>query len=240
MPVLTLTEKLDQLDSRYEEMTQQLSSADITADSSRFQKLAKQHAELSEIVAKHREYKRLEKDLAGAHQMVLEAEDAEMKQMAHDEEKHLSERKEIVEDELKVLLLPKDPNDEKNVVLEIRAGTGGDEATLFAAEIFRMYSRYAETQGWKVEVLESSPSSLGGLKEVIASIAGNKVYSKLKYESGVHRVQRVPVTETAGPRPHVGDHGGGAAGSRRRRGQDRSRRTSASIRSAPRVPADSR
>jgi len=198
MPVLTLTEKLDQLDSRYEEMTQQLSSAEIVADSSRFQKLAKQHSELSEIVAKHREYKQIEKDLAGAHQMVLEADDAEMKQMAHDEEKQLTERKEVVERELKLLLLPKDPNDEKNVIVEIRAGTGGDEAALFAAELFRMYSRYAETQNWKVEVLESSPSSLGGLKEIVASISGNKVYSKLKYESGVHRVQRVPATETQG------------------------------------------
>ena len=198
MPVLTLTEKLDQLDSRYEEMTQQLSSADVTADSSRFQKLAKQHAELSEIVAKHREYKQIAKDLAGAHQMVVEADDPEMKQMAHDEEKHLAERKEAVEHELKLLLLPKDPNDEKNVIVEIRAGTGGDEAALFAAELFRMYSRYAETQNWKVEVLESSPSSLGGLKEIVASISGNKVYSKLKYESGVHRVQRVPATETQG------------------------------------------
>ena len=198
MPVLTLTEKLDQLDSRYEEMTQQLSTADVMADSSRFQKLAKQHAELSEIVTKHREYKQIEKDLAGARQMVLEADDAEMKQMAHDEEKQLTERKETVEHELKLLLLPKDPNDEKNVIVEIRAGTGGDEAALFAAELFRMYSRYAETQGWKVEVLESSPSSLGGLKEIVASISGNKVYSKLKYESGVHRVQRVPATETQG------------------------------------------
>ena len=198
MPVLTLTEKLDQLDSRYEEMTQQLSSAEVVADSSRFQKLAKQHAELSEIVAKHREYKQIEKDLAGAHQMVLEADEPEMKQMAHDEEKHLSERKETVEHELKLLLLPKDPNDEKNVIVEIRAGTGGDEAALFAGELFRMYSRYAETQNWKVEVLESSPSSLGGLKEIVASISGNKVYSKLKYESGVHRVQRVPATETQG------------------------------------------
>ena len=198
MPVLTLTEKLDQLDSRYEEMTQQLSSADVISDSSRFQKLAKQHAELSEIVGKHREYKQIEKDLAGAHQMVLEADDAELKQMAHDEEKHLAERKDAVAHELKLLLLPKDPNDEKNVIVEIRAGTGGDEAALFAAELFRMYSRYAETQNWKVEVLESSPSSLGGLKEIVASISGNKVYSKLKYESGVHRVQRVPATETQG------------------------------------------
>ena len=198
MAVLTLTEKLDQLDSRYEEMTQQLSSPEVVNDSARLQKIAKQHAELEEIVAKHREYKQIEKDLAGAHQLFLEADDAEMKQMAHEEEKALAARKEVVERELKVLLLPKDPNDEKSVLIEIRAGTGGDEAALFAAELFRMYSRYAETQGWKVEVLESSPSSLGGMKEVVAAIQGNKVYSKLKYESGVHRVQRVPATEQQG------------------------------------------
>ncbi len=198
MPVLSLTEKLDQLDARYEEMTQQLSSAEVVNDSARLQKLAKQHAELEEIVNKHREYKQIEKDLAGAHEMVLEAEDFEMKHMAQEEEKHLAERKETVERELKLLLLPKDPNDEKSVIVEIRAGTGGDEAALFAGELFRMYSRYAETQGWKVEVLESSPSSLGGLKEIVAAIQGNKVYSKLKYESGVHRVQRVPATETQG------------------------------------------
>jgi len=198
MAVLTLTEKLDQLDSRYEEMTQQLSSPDVVGDSARLQKIAKQHAELEEIVAKHREYKQIVKDLAGAHQLFLEADDAEMKQLAHDEEKALAARKETAERELKLLLLPKDPNDEKSVLIEIRAGTGGDEAALFAAELFRMYSRYAETQGWKVEVLESSPSSLGGLKEVVAAIQGNKVYSKLKYESGVHRVQRVPATEQQG------------------------------------------
>lgn len=198
MAVLTLTEKLDQLDSRYEEMTQQLSSPEVVNDSARFQKIAKQHAELEEIVAKHRAYKQIVKDLAGAHQLFLEAEDAEMKQMAHEEEKTLAAGKETVERELKLLLLPKDPNDEKSVLIEIRAGTGGDEAALFAAELFRMYSRYAETQGWKVEVLESSPSSLGGMKEVVAAIQGNKVYSKLKYESGVHRVQRVPATEQQG------------------------------------------
>src|SRR3989440_9492894 len=198
MAVITLSEKLDQLGARYDELTQQLSTAEIVSDSSRFQKVAKQHAELEEIVEKHREYKQIEKDLAGAHQMFIEAEDAEMKQMAHDEEKELTARKEAVERELKLLLLPKDPNDEKSVIVEIRAGTGGDEAALFAAELFRMYSRYAETQGWKVEVLASSPSSLGGLKEVVAAIQGQKVYSKLKYESGVHRVQRVPATETQG------------------------------------------
>jgi len=198
MPVVTLTEKLDQLGARYDDLTQQLSTAEIAADSSRFQKIAKQHAELEEIVNKHREFKQIEKDLAGAHQLVLEADDAEMKQMAQEEEKQLTARREAVERELKVLLLPKDPNDEKSVIVEIRAGTGGDEAALFAAELFRMYSRYAETQGWKVEVLESSPSSLGGLKEIVAAIQGHKVYSKLKYESGVHRVQRVPATETQG------------------------------------------
>jgi len=198
MPVISLTEKLDQLDARYEEMTQQLSSAEIVNDSAKLQKLAKQHAELEEIVKKHREYKQIEKDLAGAHEMVLEAEDAEMKHMAQEEEKHLTERKDVVEHELKLLLLPKDPNDDKSVIVEIRAGTGGDEAALFAAELFRMYSRFAETQSWKVEILESSPSSLGGLKEIVAAIQGNKVYSKLKYESGVHRVQRVPATETQG------------------------------------------
>jgi peptide chain release factor 1 len=128
----------------------------------------------------------------------VEGEDAEMKQLAHDEERSLSERRETVEGELKRLLLPKDPNDDKNVILEIRAGTGGDEAALFAAELFRMYSRYAESQRWRVEVLESSPSALGGVKEIVAAIQGDKVYSKLKYESGVHRVQRVPATEQQG------------------------------------------
>jgi peptide chain release factor 1 len=198
MAVMTLSDKLDQLGTRYDELTQQLSTAEVAADSARFQKIAKQHAELEEIVAKHREFKQVEKDLAGAHQMVVENEDAEMKQMALDEEKQLIARKEIVERELKLLLLPKDPNDEKSVIVEIRAGTGGDEAALFAGELFRMYSRYAETLGWKVEVLESSPSNLGGVKEIVAAIQGHKVYSKLKYESGVHRVQRVPATETQG------------------------------------------
>jgi peptide chain release factor 1 len=168
------------------------------SDSARFQKIAKQHSDLGEIVSRHREYKQLEKDLAGAHQMVLEAEDIEMKQMAQEEEKHLAAKMAEVERQMKLLLLPKDPLDDKSVIVEIRAGTGGDEAALFAAELFRMYSRYAETVGWKVEVLESSPSNIGGMKEIVAAIQGNKVYSKLKYESGVHRVQRVPATETQG------------------------------------------
>ena len=198
MALLTLTEKLDQLDARYQEMTSELSSPEVVADSARFQKLAKQHADLEEIVTKHREYKQIEKDLAGAHQLVLESDDPEMRRMAQDEEKQLVPRKEEAERELKLLLLPRDPNDEKNVIVEIRAGTGGDEAAIFAGDLFRMYSRYAESQGWKVEIIESSPSSMGGLKEIVAAIQGNKVYSKLKYESGVHRVQRVPATETQG------------------------------------------
>jgi peptide chain release factor 1 len=198
MAGLTLTEKLDQLDARYQEMTQQLSTPEVVTDSAKFQKLAKQHSDLQQIVEKHREFKQIEKDLAGAHEMVLEAEEADMKHLAQEEEKQLLSRKEQVERDLKLLLLPKDPNDDKNIILEVRGGTGGDEAALFAADLFRMYSRYAESQGWKVEIMESSPSSVGGLKEVIAAIQGNKVYSKLKYESGVHRVQRVPATETQG------------------------------------------
>jgi peptide chain release factor 1 len=195
---MTFYEKLEQIESRYAEITAQLSSPEVLADSARYQKLARTHADLSEIVEKYREWRQIEKGLAEAKQMQVEAEDPEMRQLAHEEEKQLSERKDAVERGLKLLLVPKDPNDEKNVILEIRAGTGGDEAALFAAELFRMYSRYAESQRWKVEVLESSPSSLGGLKEIVASIQGQKVYSKLKYESGVHRVQRVPETEQQG------------------------------------------
>jgi len=198
MAVLTLTEKLDQLDTRYQEMTQELSTPEVMADSARFQKLAKQLSDLEAVVHKHREFKQIEKDLAGAHQMVVESEDAEMRHLAQEEEKQLAERRDQAERELKLLLLPKDPNDDKNIILEIRAGTGGDEAALFAADLFRMYSRYAESQGWKVEVMESSPSTKGGMKDIVAAIQGHQVYSKLKYESGVHRVQRVPDTETQG------------------------------------------
>jgi peptide chain release factor 1 len=198
MANLTLFEKLDHIESKYEELTQQLSSPEVHNDSARFQKLAKTHAEMAEMVAKFREWKEIEKGLQGAKQMLVETEDAELKQMAHDEEHALEARRETVERDLKLLLIPKDPNDEKNVIVEIRAGTGGDEASLFAGELFRMYSRYAESQGWKVEVLESSASSIGGTKEIVAAIQGSKVYSKLKYESGVHRVQRVPSTEQQG------------------------------------------
>ena len=197
MAKLTLFEKLDRIESRYDEMTGEL-SAGAVSDTDRFQKLAKTHSDLGIIVAKYREWKDIQHALEGAKQLYAESTDAEMKQMAHDEQRELEARLAPVERELKLLLIPKDPNDEKNVIVEIRAGTGGDEASLFAAELFRMYSRYAESQGWKVEILESSPSSIGGMKEVVAAIQGKKVYSKLKYESGVHRVQRVPATEQQG------------------------------------------
>jgi peptide chain release factor 1 len=194
----TLYEKLNQLEARYEEMTSQLSSPEVLADSARIQKLAKMHSELAEIVKKYRLWKQIDQGQREAKEMAAESGDNEMRQLAYDEEKQLAARKEAVEEELKLLLVPKDPLDEKNVILEIRAGTGGDEAGLFAGELFRMYSRYAESQGWKVEVLESSPTSLGGVKDITAAISGKNVYSKLKYESGVHRVQRVPATEQQG------------------------------------------
>jgi peptide chain release factor 1 len=198
MSNVTLFERLNQVEARYEEMTAQLSSPEVLGDSARYQKLARAHADLSAMVEKYREWKEIEKGLLGVRQMLVEAEDPEMKQMAHEEERDLLERNLTVEKDLKRLLIPRDPLDDKNVILEIRAGTGGDEAALFAAELFRMYSRYAESQKWRVEVLESSPSSLGGVKDITAAIQGDKVYSKLKYESGVHRVQRVPATETQG------------------------------------------
>jgi peptide chain release factor 1 len=198
MANLTLFEKLQQIEARYEDMNRELSSPEVHDDSARYQKVAKAHSELGEIVAKYREWKEIAKGIEESKQLLAESDDAEMKQMAHDEMRALEVRREAVEKEVRVLLIPKDPNDEKNVIVEIRAGTGGDEAALFAAELFRMYSRYAESQGWRVEVLESSPSTMGGLKEIVAAIQGKKVYSKLKYESGVHRVQRVPATEQQG------------------------------------------
>src|SRR5438270_6367266 len=191
-------ERLEDTEKKYEELTQQLSSPEIVNDSARYQKTAKAHSDLRDVVEKYREYKDLTKGIAESEAMVKSETDAEMRAYAEEELGKLRERLAGVENDLKVLLVPKDPNDEKNVILEIRAGTGGDEATLFAAEMFRMYTRYAETQKWKVEVLSSSDSGVGGMKEVIAIIEGKGVYSKLKYESGVHRVQRVPATEQQG------------------------------------------
>ena len=191
-------ERLDQIEARYEELTQALASPEIMNDSAKYQKTAKAHSEITPIVEKYREYKDLKRGIDESRAMLADEKDADMRAYAQEELDKLEARVVGVEEELKVLLLPKDLNDEKDVILEIRAGTGGDEATLFAAEMFRMYSRYAETKNWKVEVLSTSESSVGGLKEVIAIIEGDRVYSQLKYESGVHRVQRVPATEQQG------------------------------------------
>ena len=190
-------DRLEQIEARFHDLSAQMADPEVLGDHEKYQKIAKQHRELEPVVEKFREYRQVRTGLADARAMLNES-DADLRAMAQEEIAQLEEQEPKIEEELKLLLLPKDPNDEKNVVLEIRAGTGGDEASLFAAEIFRMYTRFAEQHRWKVEVLSSSESSVGGLKEVIAIIEGNRVYSQLKYESGVHRVQRVPATETQG------------------------------------------
>ncbi|HWR53642.1 MAG TPA: peptide chain release factor 1 [Bryobacteraceae bacterium] len=189
--------KLEQAESRYDSLSRDMADPGLINDPERYRKIAKSHRDLEEIVSKYREWKQVRHNLDDARPMLEEA-DPELRLMAEEETARLEPVLARIEDELRVLLLPKDPNDDKNVVLEIRAGTGGDEATLFAAEVFRMYSRYAESQGWKIDVSSMSESAVGGLKELIALVNGDKVYSKLKYESGVHRVQRVPVTEQQG------------------------------------------
>jgi peptide chain release factor 1 len=193
-----MLEKLAQIENSYEELTAQISAPEFMQDMSAYAKLMKQHRSLSEIVEKYREVKKMREDLAGAKELAEMADDDEMREMAWAEAEEIEEKLPAAEEELKVLLLPKDPNDEKNVILEVRAGTGGDEATLFAAEILRMYARFAERQGWRMEVIEAADTGVGGIKEAIAMIEGDRVYSKLRYESGVHRVQRVPQTETSG------------------------------------------
>jgi peptide chain release factor 1 len=196
---MNFLDKLAEIERKYDELTQQLGQPEVLADPALYQKTAKAHSDLAEVVEKYREYKQIDKSWYETRLLLAESSsDAAMMRMAEEELAELEKLRGAAEEEIKTLLLPKDPNDDKNVMLEIRAGTGGDEATLFANELFRMYSRYAESQGWKVEVLSSSLSAVGGLKEVIAVIEGHKVYSQLKYESGVHRVQRVPATEQQG------------------------------------------
>jgi peptide chain release factor 1 len=193
-----MLDKLEQIVSRYEELTQELSSPELLSNPSAYAKAAKQHRTLGEVVNKYQAWKGLTKELTDARELLDTSDDDEMREMARLELESLQDKIEKADNELKLLLIPSDPNDEKNVILEIRAGTGGDEATLFAAEMVRMYSRYAEKQRWRFEVLEASESGIGGLKEAIVLIEGDKVYSKLKHESGVHRVQRVPQTEASG------------------------------------------
>ena len=190
-------DRLEQLEERYRELEKDLADPAIITDQQRFQKAGKQHRDMAPVIERYREYKQVQTGIADAKTMLAET-DPEIRAMAQDELNVLQARMPDIEDQLKVMLLPKDPNDEKNVVLEIRAATGGDEASLFAAEVFRMYLRFAELHRWKVEVLSETESSVGGMKDVTALIEGDRVYSSLKYESGVHRVQRVPATETQG------------------------------------------
>src|SRR5271166_1900275 len=192
-----MIDRLEQMEQRYDDLSAQLGLPEVITDHEKYQKAGRALRELEAPVLKFRELKQVRQGLTEARAMLAES-DADMRAMAEEEIAALAPRETELEEEIKVLLLPKDPNDEKNVILEIRAGTGGDEASLFAAEVFRMYQRFAEQHRWKVEVLSTSESSVGGLKEVIAIIEGQGVYSRLKYESGVHRVQRVPQTETQG------------------------------------------
>ncbi len=192
-----MLDRLEQMEHRYNELQAQFALPEVLNDHEKYQKTAKALREIESPVEKFREMKQVRAALSDARQMLQES-DADLRQMAQEEIAALEPRAAALEDELRVLLLPKDPNDEKNIILEIRAGTGGDEASLFAAEIFRMYTRFAEQKRWKVEVLSLSESGIGGYKEVIAIIEGDRVYSQLKWESGVHRVQRVPATEQQG------------------------------------------
>ncbi len=193
-----LQSKLEALEERYEQITADLGKPEVASDPAVYQKAAKARSELEPVVNKYRELKSILNQLSGAREMIKEGEDEELKALAREELEQLETEKARLTLEVKLLLLPKDPNDERNVIVEIRAGTGGDEAALFAQEIYRMYSRYAEKKGWRVEVINANPTGIGGLKEIVAVIEGKGAYSRLKYESGVHRVQRVPLTEASG------------------------------------------
>ncbi len=193
-----LLDKLTEIEHKYDELNKKLSDPEIFSDYSISQKYSKEQSELAGIVAKTREYKKVLSGISEAEEMLATESDEGLKELAELEIEELKEKKPGIEDELKLMLVPKDPRDSKNIILEIRAGTGGDEAGLFAADLFRMYSKYAENKRWKVEILDTNATGVGGTKEVVASVQGKGAYSKLKYESGTHRVQRVPSTETSG------------------------------------------
>ncbi len=190
-------EKLDDLESRFDDLNARMGDAAIVSNTSLYQKIAKERSDLSPLVETYRRYKKIRKEL-NDNRKLLDENDEEIRRLTKEDNIRLEAEEKILEAELKVLLLPKDPNDRKNVFLEIRAGTGGDEAALFASDLFRMYSRYAETKGWKVEIMDSNPTGIGGFKEMIILVSGQNVFSHLKYEAGVHRVQRVPKTEQQG------------------------------------------
>ncbi len=191
-------EKLEDTERRFEELQAELSEPTVTNDTARFRKLMKEQNDLSEVVGAYREYKQAKKNIEDSLAMLDTESDEELRELAKEELAQGKADVECLEQKIKILLLPKDPNDEKNVIVEIRAGAGGDEAALFAAELFRMYQKYAETQRWKIDMMNLNESGIGGCKEVVFMIEGNGAYSKLKYESGVHRVQRIPVTESGG------------------------------------------
>jgi len=191
-------DKLDDIEKRYEDLTSQMADPAVYANQDRLKAVAKERARLEPVVIAYRRYRRVEAEIEGAREVIEAEDDPELRKLADAEIKSLREERETLEEELKVLLLPRDPNDEKNVFIEIRAGAGGEEAALFAAELHRAYTRYAERQGWRTEMVSSTPTDIGGFKEVILVVEGNGAYSRLKYESGVHRVQRVPETESSG------------------------------------------
>jgi peptide chain release factor 1 len=191
-------EKLQEVEDRYEELAQRLSDPSIVSDLQEYHRVAKAHSDLEDVVAKWRDYKETRKQLAETEQLLHEKLDDEMRTMAQMELDELKARQTLLEDNLRVMLLPKDPNDEKDVIVEIRGGTGGEEAALFAGDLLRMYIRYAERRGWKTDVLSSYPTGIGGYKEVVLEIKGRGAYSSMKFEGGVHRVQRVPATESSG------------------------------------------
>lgn len=193
-----MLDKLQSLEDRYEELNQLLSQPEVISDTARFQKCAKNHSDLAEIVNIFREYKSVLQQIKDTREMLGEEQDEEFRLMLTEEMPQLQERQTQLEIQLKVLLLPRDPNDEKSVIMEIRAGTGGEEAALFAGDLFRMYSRYAEVKGWKIDIMDVHYTDIGGIKEIIFEVDGQGAYSQLKYESGVHRVQRIPTTESGG------------------------------------------
>ncbi|GAE87292.1 peptide chain release factor 1 [Acetivibrio straminisolvens] len=191
-------EKFQAAENRYDEINHRLSDPAVIANQDEYRKLMKEHAELEALVTKYDEYKKVTKEISDAEEMLNEKLDKEFREMVEMELEKAQERLEALKKEMKILLLPKDPNDEKSVIVEIRGGAGGEEAALFAGDLFRMYTRYAERNGWKVEMLDSNPTEIGGFKEVTFSIEGSGAYSRLKFESGVHRVQRIPATEANG------------------------------------------
>lgn len=193
-----MLEKLQSLEDRYDELTELLSQPEVISDPTRFQKYAKAHSDLTDIVNDYREYKSIVQQLADTREMLAQDQDEEFRQMLAEELPQLQERQAAMEHRLKLLLLPRDPNDEKSVIMEIRAGTGGEEAALFAGDLFRMYSRYAEEHDWKIDIMDVHYTDIGGIKEIIFVVDGQGAYSQLKYESGVHRVQRIPATESGG------------------------------------------